>query len=205
MFSRDAYFLEGWLSSRDRMRSIHARTIVIIYDLKRNRRLGMAKGVEGSPDHRSFEAVIYKLGQLRCVDVPPEVTEALGGGARIPVKVRVNGVEDQTSLTPRKQGGHRLFLAAGLRRSAGVDTGSRIRAELRPDACGGEPDLPEELIAALGRVAGGMEELLSRSPADRRQLVRWIDQVQGREARRRRIDKAVEMVLRGKPKKRPRR
>ena len=154
-----------------------------------------------SVEAKSFEAVIYRVGQLRCVDVPAEVTEALGGGARIPVRVRVGHGEDQTSLTPKKEGGHRLFLSAGLRKSAGVDAGDRVRAEICPDARGGEPDLPEELVAALGRIAGGMEELFSRSPADRRQLVRWIAQPKSRQARRRRVDKAVEMVLRGKPKK----
>ncbi len=165
----------------------------------------MGKDGHSKAGTRSFEAVVYKVGQLRCVDVSSEVTEALGGGGRIPVRVRVGGAEDQTSLTAKKEGGHRLFLGAELRRSTGVDVGDRICAEVWPDAFGGEPDLPEELVTALGRIAGGMEELLSRSPADRRQLVRWIEQAKGRETRLRRIEKAVEMVLRGKPKKRSRR
>ena len=59
--------------------------------------------------------------------------------------------------------------------AAGVEAGDRVEVAVRPDAEGGEPELPEELVAALGRIAGGMEALLTRSPADRRQLVRWIE------------------------------
>ncbi len=149
---------------------------------------------------QSFEAIVYRAGQLRCVDVPSRVSAALGGG-RAPVRVMIAGAEEQTSLVPKREGGHRLFLAAALRKAAGVDAGDRVELEVRPDAKGGEPDLPPELVAALGRVAGGMEELLSRSPADRRQLVRFIDAAKSPQARAGRIAKAVEMVMRGKPKK----
>ncbi len=119
-----------------------------------------------------------------------------------PLSVGFAGTEEQTSLVPKREGGHRLFLAAALRKAAGVDAGDRVELEVRPDAKGGEPDLPAELVAALGRVAGGMEELLSRSPADRRQLVRWINAPDSPQARKGRVAKAVEMVMKGKPKKR---
>ncbi len=162
----------------------------------------MVKLMTMSDKAHCFEAIVYRVGQLRCVDVPAEVSEALGGeGGRTPVRVRISGAEEQTSLVPKRDGGHRLFLAAALRKPAGVDTGDRTRLEVRPDPRGGEPDLPPELIAALGRVAGGMEELLSRSPADRRQLVRWITSPDSPQARSGRVAKAVEMVMRGKPKK----
>ncbi len=150
---------------------------------------------------QTFTAVVYRVGQLRCVDVPPEVADALGDAGRTPVRVKIAGAEEQTSLVPKREGGHRLFLAAALRKAAGVDAGDRVDLEVRPDPQGGEPDLPPELVAALGRVAGGMEELLSRSPADRRQLVRFIAAAKSPQARNGRVAKAVLMVMKGKPKK----
>ncbi len=150
---------------------------------------------------QSFEAVVYKVGQLRCVDVPEEVSAALGPARKPPVLVRIEDGEEQTSLVPKREGGHRLFLAAALRKAAGVDAGDRVRLEVRPDAKGGEPDLPPELVAALGRVAGGMEELLSRSPADRRQLVRFIQAAKSPRARSHRVAKAALMVMKGKPRR----
>ncbi len=145
----------------------------------------------------SFEAVIYRVGQLRCVDVPAEVSAALGSGERTPVLVRIADREGQTSLVPKRDGGHRLFLAAAVRKAAGVDAGDRAWLEVRPDPRGGEPELPPELVRALARVAGGMEELLARSPADRRQLVRWISAPDSPQARGRRVAKAVGMVMAG--------
>ncbi len=150
---------------------------------------------------RTFEALIYRVGQLRCVDVPPEVAAAFQTEGRTPVRVSIAGAEEQTSLVPKRDGGHRLFLASALRKSAGVDAGDQVELEVRPDPQGGEPDLPPELVAALGRVAGGMEELLSRSPADRRQLVRFIAAAKSPQARGGRVAKAVEMVMKGKPQK----
>ncbi len=151
---------------------------------------------------QTFEAVIYRVGQLRCVDVPSAVSVALSADGRTPVRVRVAGACEQSSLVPKRDGGHRLFLAAALRHAAGVDAGDRVELEVQPDAKGGEPDLPDELVTALGRIAGGMEELLSRSPADRRQLVRFIAAARSPQARAGRVAKAVEMVMKGKPKKR---
>ena len=155
-----------------------------------------------SEEAQTFEAVVYRVGQLRCVDVPSRVSAALHAVGRTPVRVRIAGAEEQTSLVPRRAGGHRLFLASALRKAAGVDAGDHVRLEVLPDPRGGEPELPPELVSALGRVAGGMEELLSRSPADRRQLVRWISAPDSPQARSHRVAKAVEMVMRGKPKKR---
>ena len=148
---------------------------------------------------KRFTASIYLVGALRCVDVPAALSKSFGEGRRAPVRVRIGGVEAQTSLVPKKEGGHRLFLGAAIRKAAGVDAGDRARVEIAGDPRGGEPDLPPALAEALRRTAGAMEEFLARSPADRRQLVRWVEQPKSVEARRNRVRKAVEMVLRGKP------
>ena len=52
--------------------------------------------------YERFEAVVYKVGQLRCVDVPRRVVAALDGGARAPVRVRLGAQEDQSALVPTR-------------------------------------------------------------------------------------------------------
>ena len=153
---------------------------------------------------RRFQAPVYLVGVLRCVDVPASVSKAFGAG-RIAVRVRVRGAEEPTSLVPKKGGGHRLFLGAALRRAAGVDAGDRVRVEIRADPRGGEPDVPPALAEELRRTPGALAEFLSRSPADRRQLVRWVEEPKSAESRRHRVQKAIKMVLRGKPDPKPRR
>jgi hypothetical protein len=153
---------------------------------------------------KCFEAAIYRVGALRCVDVSTSVSKTFGEGQRTPVRVTIGGVEEQTSLVPKRGGGHRLFLGAAVRKAAGINTGDRVRIEVRPDPRSGEPDLPPALAEALRRTVGAMDEFLSRSPADRRQLVRWVDEPKSPQARRNRVEKVIRMVLRGKPDPKPR-
>ena len=68
------------------------------------------------PAAATFEARIYRIGQLRCVDVPERVSKKLGAAPRIPVRVRIGEHEGQTNLVRTREGGHRLYLAAALRR-----------------------------------------------------------------------------------------
>jgi hypothetical protein len=153
---------------------------------------------------KAFQARIYLVGVLRCVDVPDRLSKAFGEGQRLPVRVKIGSAEGQTSLVRKKDGGYRLFLGVAIRSASGVDAGATVRVTVRPDPPGGEPDLPPALAEALRKTAGAMDEFLSRSPADRRQLARWVEQPKSAEARKNRVRKAIEMVLRGKPDPKPR-
>ena len=153
------------------------------------------------PAAAEFEALIYRIGQLRCVDLPVSVSKTLGAAPRIPVWVRVGQTEGQTNLVRTHEGGYRLYLAAAHRRRPPVDSGDRVHVRIRPDPQGAEPDLPTDLIAAVRRVPGCMAALKSRSPADRRQLVRWVEEPKGAAARAHRIKRALKMIQRGPPRR----
>ncbi len=163
----------------------------------------MARGGTRRRRPITFSGRLYSIGQLRCVDVPATAVRALGGSGRIPVRVKIGPGVGQSSLVPKRDGGHRLFIDRVLRKAALIESGDRVRIELVHDARGGEPVLPPELLEALGRIRGGLAELYSRSPADRRQLTRWIEAPKSREARMHRVGKAVGMVMRGKPRRPP--
>ncbi len=148
-----------------------------------------------------FEALIYRIGQLRCVDLPVSVAKTLDAAPRIPVRVRVGQTEGQTNLVRTHEGGYRLYLAASLRRRPPVDSGDHVHVSLRPDPQGAEPVLPTDLIVAIRRVPGCMAALKSRSPADRRQLVRWVEEPKSATARAHRIERALKMIQRGPPRR----
>lgn len=142
-----------------------------------------------------FVSRLVRVGALQAVPVPEQVVEGLGGGRRIPVRYRVGARQEQGAICRAADGSYRLFLVASVRQQAGVEVGDEFPVEVALDAQGGEPELPDALIEALAGIDGGLEALESRSPADRRQLARWIDQPRSEEARRRRIARATEMVL----------
>ena len=62
---------------------------------------------EGGPV--SFTASVYKLGILRCVDLPERVARRLGAEPKQSVRVVIAGREFATGLVGRKGGGLRLF------------------------------------------------------------------------------------------------
>ena len=70
--------------------------------------------------HR-FRAKLYAVGVNRCVDVPPEVTDALGGETHIRVKGRVGDEPYRSNLAPRARGMHRLFVHSSIWRKLSVD------------------------------------------------------------------------------------
>ena len=150
------------------------------------------------------KGAVVKVGQLYCVDVPREAAELLqiqpsGGGSRIAVRASIGSASAQTSLMRRRDGDYRLFLPAELRRAASVGAEDDVEVRVTCDASDGEPELPPDLLAALSEVRRGLDKLAARSPADRRQLRRWIESARGVDTRARRIRQAVERVVAGPP------
>ena len=160
-----------------------------------------------SEKERFFTATLYRIGVQRCVRVPEQISKAFdappgsteGRQATIPVRIRTGDTVVSTSLLRNKGGGFRLVVAKAICDAAGADAGDEIALAVGPDPNRGEPDLPQDLIDRLAATPHGMENLWSRSPADRRQLVRWLDSAKAVETRERRLQQAVERILKGPP------
>lgn len=167
------------------------------------------KSEEMSEKERFFTATLYRIGVQRCVRVPDQISKAFGGlpgsvearQATIPVRIRVGDTVVSTSLLRNKGGGFRLVVAKALCDAAGTDAGDEITLAVGSDPSRGEPDLPQDLMDRLAATPHGMENLGARSPADRRQLVRWLESAKAVETRQRRLQQAVERILKGPPSK----
>jgi hypothetical protein len=62
--------------------------------------------------------------------VMPGSAEYLGTRGRVPVRIRVDGVETRTSFMALGDGRHKLPVAAALRRQIGRSAGDRVTVEL---------------------------------------------------------------------------
>lgn len=132
---------------------------------------------------------------MRGLEVPPEVVEALGGGARPPVTITVNG-HSWKSRVALMRGRHLLGLSNANRQAAGVEIGEEVEVELELDT---EPRVvvePEDFARALDDdpVARAAYDKLAYS--HKREHVRAIESAKKPETRRRRIEKAIS-TLRG--------
>lgn len=148
----------------------------------------------------SFQARIVKQGILRCVDVPAWVSQAFGTG-RVAVRGRVHGVDFQSTLAPRGEGLHRLFIHSRVYRRLGVDCGDLVEIELARDA-NPEPTLPEDLARALEADREAREAFDGLSAARRREIVGYLEAAKRPDTRARRVQ---EMAERLKTDLRPRR
>src|SRR5262245_51238358 len=117
--------------------------------------------------HR-FRASLYKIGILRCVDVPAAVSLGLGGG-RVPVRGEPHGVAFRSTLAPRGEGRHRLYVHSRIWRPLGLDAGDRIAITLRRDHEPRPMLLPADLRRALDDDASARAALAAAPPGLRRE------------------------------------
>ena len=139
-----------------------------------------------------FRAKLYRIGYLRCVDVPPAVSRALGDGPNIPVAGRAGGVTFRSTLTPRGNQAHRLFVHSRIWRPRRLDVGDTLEIQLERDYESREPDTPYDFLRALRDRPAARGVYAQSSVAQRREIGNWLAAAKRRETRERRIEVALD-------------
>ena len=142
-----------------------------------------------------FVATLYKLGINRCVDVPEEISRALGGRGYIPVVVTAQGLVTRTTLVPAGNRQHRLFLDGKIRKKLGIDAGDFVGIALRVDKKSHEIAVPEDVAAALRKTPGAQSAFKAITPALRREFLRWVLNAKRPETRAKRIDRTIPILI----------
>jgi hypothetical protein len=145
----------------------------------------------------TFQARICKNWIMRCVDVPEEIVQALGGGRGIPVLARYCGETTETTVVPGGGGKGRLILRMDILRPAGLETGDTVEVSLEPDHASREPELPPDFQRAL-RFRPEAAEAFQRAPVSmRRQLMLYLEAAKREETRAGRIERIIERLAEG--------
>ncbi|MFJ9343357.1 YdeI/OmpD-associated family protein [Streptomyces sp. NPDC101733] len=142
-----------------------------------------------------FRSQVEPPEPMRGLEVPPEVVEALGGGARPPVTITLNG-HAWTSRVALLRGRHLLGLSHANRLAAGVEIGEEVEVELELDT---EPRVvvePEDFARALDADPAARAAYEDLAYGRKREHVRAIESAKRPETRLRRIEKAL-TTLRG--------
>lgn len=129
---------------------------------------------------KPFQAILYKVGINRCVDVPAEVVRKLGGDPYVPVKGTANGHAFQGTLLPAGGDLRRLYLNTAIRKAAGVDTGDTVALTLQLDQAPRDPSVPQELEEYR-------ETLELLPPGQRREILQWVAAAKGKQTRAARV------------------
>jgi hypothetical protein len=124
------------------------------------------------------------------VEVPPEVVAALGGGGRIKVRARFDGVDYRGSVVT--MGGAKVLgVLKAIRKQLAKAPGDQLTVELERDDEERRVDVPDDLASALQQ-AGEREAFDRLSFSHRREYVAWIAEAKKSETRARRIAQTVE-------------
>jgi len=134
-----------------------------------------------------FSGRIYKVGIIRFVDVPAEVSrEIAGGAANVAVQGTVEGVPLRTTLVPRGRGCHRVTIHGEIRKKLRVDAGAVVEVALERDEESREPAVPPALAMALRLAPRAQAEFRGVTTALRREIVRFVTDVKQEATRERR-------------------
>ncbi len=146
---------------------------------------------------------------MRHVDVPQEISDALANAYRtatptllgnrkpkyIPVVAVVNGRSARATLVPAGRERYRLQIITALRKAAQADTGDAVAVELRLDREPRSLPVPPDLQAALKEHPKARKAFEKFAPGQRRQFIKWYDAAKSPDVRRRRLDRALDILL----------
>jgi Bacteriocin-protection, YdeI or OmpD-Associated/Domain of unknown function (DUF1905) len=124
----------------------------------------------------------------------------------VPVIAIVNGRSARVTLVPAGGGRFRMQINTVLRKAARVDVGDVVGVELRLDLESRELPVPRDLRDGLKAVPKARKAFESLTPAHRRHFVQWFDSAKSAEARQRRLERAIDVLLERallKPRRKP--
>jgi hypothetical protein len=139
-----------------------------------------------------FQARLEEHSGGSLVQVPKEVSDQLGGRARIKVRGRLNLLPFRGSTMPVGDGTHCLGFRKDQRADAGVEIGDVVTVELALDEEERLVEVPPDLAAALEserRLEAAFEAL---SYTRRKELAASVASAKGADTRARRLAAALE-------------
>lgn len=126
-------------------------------------------------------------------EVPEPVVTALGKGRKPPVTIRIGDYQYRTTIG--SMGGRFMVpVSAEVRKAAGVGAGDEVEVGIELDIQPREVAVPEDFASALDGEPEARRRFESLSYSHKRQHVMAIDDAKTAETRKRRIDKAIEML-----------
>ena len=131
--------------------------------------------------------------------LPKEASAKLPSRGMTSVEGSFQGAPFRATLEPDGQGGHWLKVDRKMRDAAGAKVGDVVTLEIAPVAEEPEPKVPPDVRKALAAAPTKARQVWSDiTPLARRDWIQWITSGKRAETRALRIDKACDMLAKGK-------
>jgi uncharacterized protein YdeI (YjbR/CyaY-like superfamily) len=140
-----------------------------------------------------FDVVLEKHENIDAtgITIPIDV-EKVFGAKRVPVKVRINGVEHRSTIF-RMGGKYMMAVPKVFRDAAGIKAGEKITVTMEKDTEKRTVEMPSDLAEALKKA--DLTEVFSKlSYTHQKEYVNAVNEAKKEETRLRRIERTIELV-----------
>jgi hypothetical protein len=139
-----------------------------------------------------------KIGSWTLLTLPRNASAKLPSRGMTMVEATINGFPFRAALEPNGKGSHWLRVTKALHDAAGADAGDTVTVEIT--RVGEEPEIrvPMDLRQALAAAPRAQAAWTDITPMARRDWIFSITTAKQAETRRRRIEKACDMLASGK-------
>lgn len=155
------------------------------------------QGAEPAPIR--FEAELSAIDDTCLVRLPESASQQLPSRGQVAVHVTLGGHPFETVVEPDGRRGHWIRVDRPLQQSVGIDPGdtAELTLEVAPDWP--EPDVPEDLAAALAAAPARIRDVWDDiTPMARWEWVRWVRATRNPATRQRRVEVSISKMDSGK-------
>lgn len=147
----------------------------------------------------NFSAKLEQVGPFTIVRLPLSVSDKLPSRGLVMVEGTIDGYEFQSPLEPTGQKSHWLKLDQTMKDAIGAKAGNEVTLSIEPSKAWPEPDVPEDLQAALDNDPEAKAVWQATTPMARWDWIRSVRSTRNPETRARRIKVACSKLRSGKP------
>ena len=146
-----------------------------------------------------FDATLYTIGNWTILRLPEQASGKLPSRGQVAVHGTINGHRFQTVLEPDGDAGHWMRIDRELQQTAALSAGDTATLEIESRKDWPEPNVPQDLEAALAAAPQKIQDLWNViTPMARWEWVRWVDATQNPDTRKRRVEVSISKMKSGK-------
>jgi hypothetical protein len=146
-----------------------------------------------------FDATLRKIDKWTIARLPEKASAKLPSRGQVAVQGTINGHEFQTVLEPDGSGGHWMRINGELQQTAAMSAGATATFEIEPSKDWPEPNVPEDLEAALAAAPQMIQDVWKDiTPMARWEWVRWVNATRNPDTRKRRVEVSLSKMDSGK-------
>jgi len=144
-----------------------------------------------------FTTKLLKIGPFYLVLLPKEASAQLPSRGMALVEGTINDFHFKTALEPDGRGSHWLKVDKVMHQAIGVDEGGLVSLAIQSSKDWPEPEVPEDIAAALQKDAEAAALWHAGTPMARWDWIRWIRATNNEETRKHHIEVALSKLKNG--------